>query len=350
MNSIVKRSSAWWRAVFLTPRSITPAQSAYLGAWRGLAAIVVLVGHLVQNFFTDGTHLFGAAAQGSVMVFFGISGFFIHKSLASNFVRGHPSRFVISRINRLLPPFVFSLLLVTLLWAVAPYCFPSGTHFIGKDGIRPSFSLAGMLPTALFLNGFAGQTLDSNGALWSLSFEVWYYAGLFMLGLITTGNRLGLIAIPVLATLALRNLNFVMLGLVWTSGVLISIAHARDALPKIPRIIRAGLGTALAAVLCWFCYDPLANYALLIWRLTAGLWFVAHMSYVLGRSRTVAPSKLSSTARFSYTLYVTHWPILLFAFAVFRGSPIAGVLTTVGIVLLAVTVGARIERWRPLNE
>lgn len=72
--------------MFLSHNLISTAQSKYFDMWRGGASLVVAVSHTFQIFGTSYpsfyAKLFSALAGASVMAFFALSGFFIHKSLA----------------------------------------------------------------------------------------------------------------------------------------------------------------------------------------------------------------------------------------------------------------------------
>jgi peptidoglycan/LPS O-acetylase OafA/YrhL len=192
---------------------LSPAQSAYFDAWRGSAAIAVLIGHGFQIFDPNPWPIWGAFSAAAVMVFFVLSGYFIHKSLASNLAKGTPVAFVAARVNRLLPPLVFSLGLTVALWVIAPAVFASGSRAYLEPTARAEFSLTGLLPTAVMINGFAGPTLAANGPLWSLTFEVWYYALAFIFAL----GRRG-VAAAIFALLAVGNAKFAILSIAWLLG------------------------------------------------------------------------------------------------------------------------------------
>jgi peptidoglycan/LPS O-acetylase OafA/YrhL len=249
----------------------------YLDASRGGLALVVAVGHLAQIYDPAAHPAYGWLAYAAVLGFFAISGFVIAKSLKAHDWR----QFAIRRADRLLPPFLFSVALCAVLWALAPLVFTTSSHALNGTA-RAAFSMDGLLPTLLFLNGFAGPTLDSNGPLWSLSYEVWYYA---------------------IAALAVYR----------------------------QRAIAVLLLVVLTILQPWFAIK--------------GLAFVA--GFVAGWRGAERPSRqagglLAISGSFSYTLYLTHFPILLFCY----GAGVPMLMAAAIAFGFAALVGPRLERVR----
>ncbi len=108
-------------------------------------------------------------------------------------------------------------------------------------------------------------------------------------------------------------------------------------------ILHNSLGQALWVV-CTVQQDY-AGYALLIFELTFGLCFVGHLGQIMDREPPRIPL-LPATADFSYTLYVTHFPILLFAFGCGLPWPVS-ILAALGFAWI---FGRTIERIRPLRR
>lgn len=105
-------------------RRLNTEQSRYFDMWRGASAIAVLVGHTVPLYYAN-NRLFPAFAGAAVMAFFALSGFFIHKSLAKGTREGRLDwkNYSISRINRIVPTFLFALFVTWACWAIAPLVF-----------------------------------------------------------------------------------------------------------------------------------------------------------------------------------------------------------------------------------
>ncbi len=328
-------------------RRTTLAQSTYFDMWRGVSALVVLIGHMGQVFFPDYDQVLAGLAGAAVMAFFGLSGFFIHKSIArchSNGVFDYRS-FFLARVNRILPPFVFCLALTVLLWLVAPLVFTTGTRVFETPGTRDGFLLDGLLSTALFLNGFVGPTLSANGALWSLTYEIWYYALAALVALALTGRRIGWIAAPIFIVLTVVQPWFAIWGLGWLGGFVLSMLHANDRLRWIPKFPSWPIPVALLALLA-FAPPQLAGKATLLFEFGFGAWFVHHMAMVLQRGDPPVSKLVARSADFSYSLYVVHFPILLFAYGIDE-RPWVSIPAAVAALLVAILIGGPIERWKP---
>ncbi len=161
-----------------------------LTAYRGLACFLVAFGHMVQVFVypseTSIAPFTGLLAQASVMMFFVISGCSIAASVSR--IIGGPNpvrRYALNRFGRILPPLIFSLSLMWFLSVISPYVFQTGTNlFVPLKGIvRDGFNFdpVAAIGALFFLNGFITDTPNSNGPLWSLSFEIWFYWIYFLL-------------------------------------------------------------------------------------------------------------------------------------------------------------------------
>lgn len=298
--------------------------SRYFDAWRGGLALVVLFGHVAQVYYGASLKIWGTASISAVMCFIVLSGFFIGKSLERKDWR----TFAIARADRILPPFLLCLLLTVMLWALAPIVFVTGDHGFPAPTARPEYSLDGFWQTAFLLNGFLGNTLAANGPLWSLSFEVWYYA---LAALAAFGRWRWALVIGVL--LSALNYNFAILGALW----LIGFGLSRRPLGFLDSNI---VPAVLLASAMWFVWTggewPIA--------LAIGLWFAAHIQRML-RVMPLDLGPIARTGSFSYSLYVTHFPLLLFCFG--AGLP-SGVAVVVALAFAA-TIGAWVEGARPFS-
>lgn len=323
-------------------------QSDYLASWRGGSAIVVLVGHACDIFLADPHPIWGVLATGAVLVFFGLSGFFIHKALAKSMASGGVWSFVAGRVNRIVPPFALSLIVVVFLWAIAPAAFLSGDRSFVTPTARSGFSLDGLMISAAFLNGFVGPTLSANGPLWSLSFEVWYYIAALAVGVAILRRSWWPILVvgPMIVALTVLNLRFAILGLIWLLGFALSAMHAVGRVPRVrelPAALVAGAAVALAA----FHDFPGAQ---LLSNLAVGLWFVIHMSRVLYGNVPWISRRLVQSSHFAYALYVMHFPLLLFIYGVTGERSWVAVPAALAVLVLMALMGRRIEETRLLRR
>ncbi len=175
--------------------------SVLLDALRAAAALLVVGDHLRNLLFVDYPqlplprrwaalpYLLTSAGHGAVVIFFVLSGYLIggtvYRSMDRNQWRW--STYLTHRLLRLwivLGPG----LLLCVLWDVlglrlhhAPLLYGGAGYNHLTPAVRPQLSALIFLGNLCFLGGLHVPTLGSDGALWSLSFEFWYYL-LFPLG------------------------------------------------------------------------------------------------------------------------------------------------------------------------
>ncbi len=340
-----------------------------LAAWRGLAAVVVACGHAVQIFVSPYLPVTFAGAtliaQAAVMVFFVISGFSIAAAARRSLSDAHPLlHYANHRAARILPPLLMALLLQALLASLAPLIFPSGTtRFLPQEGVARSgldFNIVHAVGALLFLNGFVTSTPPGNGPLWSLSYEVWLYA-LYFLGLLAVvERRLYWAAGAALLLAALLWLDqsgsyfrFAKYGLVWMLGA--AVYHVRTLAPD-GRFTAARMLTVVAAVAVVLlgtqrlAYDGETD--LIRFNLAVGACFAAWLLWL--RDRTGGPttrgarsatSGVGRLAGFGYTLYLIHYPVMLFVFGALQElhSQSWPRAAAIGLATLAVTIAT--ARW-----
>lgn len=185
---------------------------------------------------------------------------------------------------------------------------------------------------AFFLQTILAPPLGSNDALWSLSYEFWYYV-LFPLLWIALVVRPGFLRSILGIALAVILLRFVgssiaMYFPIWLLGTAVAI------MPLI-----GGLKTAQSRWLSWFviaafCLALSATHVGTIKRLAGGsqlnldrvtALLFAFALYVLLHNQSLANdgwfARISRRlAAFSYTLYLTHLPLLVFIRAMWTAS------------------------------
>lgn len=128
---------------------------------------------------------FGSQA---VSVFFALSGFFIHLRAAKQAVspggmRGFSaSDFLYRRSRRIFPPYYFALLFTLLLDTIGHRWFPlmydglTGHVVIDSNQRDAGYSLAAVVPALFAQPSLMGIRFGSNGPLWSIGYEIFYYA------------------------------------------------------------------------------------------------------------------------------------------------------------------------------
>lgn len=123
----------------------------------------------------------------AVAVFFALSGYFIHLRIAIQAARRVPVEFSVGdylgrRVRRILPPYYVVLLLTVLLDAFGGHFWPelyaaqTGDHMLDENFAAHSYSTASVVPALLGQPKLLGLHFGSNGPLWSIGNEVFYYA------------------------------------------------------------------------------------------------------------------------------------------------------------------------------
>ncbi len=174
-----------------------------LDVLRGLLATYVLLGHCRWLLWCGHTEWLASSpapwelpigyasalfrfGHEAVIVFFVLSGFFIHLRSARQLISGRIPRysawkFYRRRWHRLAAPYYTALLLTCVLDLLGRYWFPnlyfgqSGDALLDSNFARKDFSPAAVFPGLLLLPSTLGKDFGSNGPLWSIAFEAVFY-------------------------------------------------------------------------------------------------------------------------------------------------------------------------------
>jgi peptidoglycan/LPS O-acetylase OafA/YrhL len=175
-----------------------------LDSLRGLLAVYVLAGHARWLLWTGwetwrqtphgvlATAIAAASAglrygHEAVIVFFVLSGFFIHFRSGENLAAGRAGRpflvgdFFRRRAWRLLPPYVYALLLTVCLDSVGRQLYPplylgtTGDALLDTNVGRGGYTAASVVPALCLLPSSRERHFGSDGPLWSLAYEIVYY-------------------------------------------------------------------------------------------------------------------------------------------------------------------------------
>lgn len=317
--------------------------SDHLNMIRGVAALVVFLVHARNIFYVDypdlDPHAVGPVLKGiywltgfgdqSVIVFFVLSGFLI----ASSILRAHQANrwswrsYAINRLTRLYVVLLPALLL-TIFWdALGSGLFGDhgiyGGHHAGivvVHSVVERLKVSVFLGNALFLQEILVTPLGSNGPLWSLSYEFWYYV-VFPLSVFAlfpgrswkTRVRYAVVACFILLQVG----NAIALHfLIWLMGASLCV---------LPRLswIKTERG---AGFFCWMALMPLSGaliisrnqaYAVMLpKRFLIGaavflfIYALLHIRVPGGKDTYAKAARW--LAGFSYTLYLVHLPLLVF--------------------------------------
>jgi peptidoglycan/LPS O-acetylase OafA/YrhL len=311
----------------------------HLDMARGLAALVVLIGHLRSFVFLSYGDLkshtpidivvwaitgFGHQA---VMLFFVLSGFFISRSiLVDDRTKGFTwPVYLIKRLTRLwivlLPCLVLTLLCDRTGMSLSGMQFYDGQLY-GMYNSGPNSETGGIhlnfstfFGNLFFLQTIIAPIFGSNGPLWSLANEFWYYL-MFPLLYIAVTRRWNWWVIAVNLALFVVTCLFVgrymaLSGLIWGAGALSYIIYERGWFAKALGTYTA-LGTSMTLLLFSLAVSK-SNYGTDF----AKDFFIglaaASLVLVLARYEgdSAAYHKSARTlANCSYTMYLVHFPFM----------------------------------------
>lgn len=339
--------------------------STFLDAARWIAALVVLVGHVAGLMFHE-TRGFAETSEPleliayclikvghyAVMVFFVISGYLVGGITLRRWMKSGPNLadYAVARVSRiytvLLPALVvgmtFDLLGLRFFSDSALY-----TGELNNISLHKVSTRIGVEEFALnlgMLQGMYVEALGSNGPLWSLAYEWWYY-GLFaaIAGAIFSKGwmRYGLVAVSLVLVYGMTSYM-----LIWSSIWLMGLV-AYFVIPKV-RAPHPLIGLAvLIGALIWACYTANPDYRTApepMWMnigrdAVVGIAFCFAMACFRG-SVTVPGERLHKwAAQFSYTTYLFHFPAMLLLGATAHhvfGLPVMVKPTLVGFAYVAI--------------
>jgi peptidoglycan/LPS O-acetylase OafA/YrhL len=322
------------------PRKLSPAASDSLDLIRAVAACAVMFGHLRTLFFVDFQHLshkswplealyfFAGFGHQAVIVFFVLSGFLISSTVFRSHVLGRWSwqTYAVNRATRLYVVLLPGLLLGFFWDRLGSWLFAAKgiyAHPLSDLGLSvPSKNLTvgTFFGNLLFLQTIVCETFGSNGPLWSLANEFWYYV-LFPIALgagLAWARRQVWVAISLTGAAALIGLfvgGSILIGfLIWLSGTALVFLYARVQLKSKFAALGmlcffSALGGVSLAVARFRQWDPTLSDLELGFVFT--LFLFAVVQYQAGGNSSPYSSVAHRFAGFSYSLYVLHFPFLL---------------------------------------
>lgn len=307
---------------------------------RTLAAVAVVWGHCFNHVFGGNVaqagivwHAFAITAgmgRDAVLIFFVVSGFWITRSIDRSIAADRWSwqTYLINRLSRLWIVLIPALAIGGAIDMFGRYGFAPGFYAaLHLNGQAPADVLTRLDPVTLLGNiAFLQQILvpvwGSNGPLWSLACEFWYYVWFPALLLAIVHRRFSKLAL--IATVATMTLSPFVLALFpcWLLGSALHYLTRKEPpmLTGTRRIAALAGGTAIY-VIGEAIGHVIANYYLGSYAIALGF---ATFLYAVLRSNLGIPEVLSPLARYggssSYSLYAVHAPILLGALALLMGE------------------------------
>ncbi len=310
-------------------KPLSKLSSAHLDAVRGLAAIAVFLGHWRTFWWPHynagatslpvrlGYFLTGFPHE-AVIVFFVLSGFLVGGSVLRSIGKWQWRGYLITRLSRLWTVLIPALVIGGALdvWGGRNLGLPFYTgHSVAIYwDVAARLSPATFACNALFLQTINCEPLGSNGVLWSLANEFWYYLIFPMIVLAIFGKERLIIRIAYLALAAVclvfvgRSIAF--LFVIWLMGAAISVVPRL----KLPRWQVLCLQTGLllvaigGALFSRFAKGLAADFVLGV-TFSAFVWAIASSE---GRAASMYARISGFISAMSYTLYLVHLPALVF--------------------------------------
>lgn len=253
----------------------------------------------------------------AVMVFFVLSGYFISstvlKAVKEN--RWSWTDYLLKRIVRLWIVLIPCLIL-TFLWAEVQLSI-----FGSDQEITKNLDLKTLIGNLFFLQGILVEPFGLNGPLWSLSYEFWYYMMFPCLVLLICSkksfHRLVYAFLIILISLVIGG-KITLYFLVWLLGAVIPLIKPLNIKNRLLISILFILST-LSVLISMKAYVFFEGLPQIIPDLCIGVCFSVWMFLVISvfanrtsKSRFGIPKRL---AGFSYTLYLSHYPLANIIFA-----------------------------------
>ena len=318
----------------------------FLDGLRGFAAFYVMTGHARwllweghESYLSNQTKY--SIADKSLMWFFSIfkfghefvlfffvlSGFVIHLKYAKSLKQDFCFKFnwldyFTKRSKRIYPPFIFALILTAALDFIGnrinPVIYTGTTHYllINRNVGNPNHSLTTFCGNLFFLYTQYVPVFGTNGPSWSLKYEWWFY--LFYPFFLLFGRRN--IIYPTLLVIVLYILSIIIPNwpvallqevfggmLAWWLGVLISEIFIGRIKIDLKYMIILSLVLSMILISTHKPQFHDLSIALLFSGILTFLLLLSEKGKSLSYCETLKP-----LGDISYTLYITHFPILVF--------------------------------------
>jgi len=143
--------------------------------------------------------------------------------------------------------------------------------------------------------------------------------------------------------------SFAIYGMVWATGFYISIAHANHIqLDKNGMYLVATCLISLIFLIVNLLPNEPQKLLTISFELSAGFAINLHFHrYLKKQTPRQINTLLTKPANFSYSLYITHFPIMLFAYGINTDQPYAALLIS---IIIAYVSGKYIEKLQIINS
>lgn len=292
-------------------RFVLAAIVAFAHAWHltiadyhGDAPLWAKIGYFAAGF-----------SHAAVILFFVLSGYWIARSVEQRLAQGWSWKGYLSgRLTRvwivLIPALLIggSLDLIGTFWLRTPTHLGLTDTYVLRTDVAANLDWPVWIGNLFFLQDTIVHPLGTNGPLWSLAWEWWFYLWYPALILLWRSRW----PAPVLITMVIFFwYPAVLLGFVcWLLGTLVRVIERKGIAQALLRrcVTLAVTGVLSLAVLAWARLAPVLG-----WEFPVALSFAAFLAALLAM-RPAFPRVLSGLAHYgsraSFSLYVTHFPIL----------------------------------------
>lgn len=346
---------------------------------RGLSAIAVCASHLRAALFIDFSGMGASSAwqkafyaatglgHQAVVVFFVLSGFFVGGSVLKSGARFNPRKYAFLRLSRLwvvlVPALLFTAAVDRVIGVLAPGVLAGAFDPVWNSGpvsaSEYSASVLNFFANLLFLQTVLTPVFGTNGPLWSLANEFWYYV-LFPICAMAIGwvgpgrsgsSWLPRVALGVVAVVLLVVLPRAITEAypIWLLGLLAFLMIGRVGRTARHVLLVAGLAAFVLALAYSKSANLQARYGLSA-DVLIGIGFCLLCSALANMGPPRRPESLfvrtsQGMSAFSYSLYLVHFPLVALIGATLYGTrrmapDATGLLEFTGWLALLLAAGA----------
>lgn len=295
-----------------------------------------------KTLFVTASYALTRLGNEAVIVFFVLSGFLVGGRAFKRIYQGtfSPTDYAIDRFVRIMLPLLPALILTAVVSLI----------------IKGDFSISILIGNIFSLQGVFVPVFEGNGPLWSLSYEVWFYILVFALGIASIKKEVYFPSIVLLISFAsiFTVLDSTYL-FCWLIGAMAYITMPSTISKKI--LMLSILGFIYSLLSTQFGSDSISISAgnigkyipsLEVSRILLSLSIAMLIQQILLIKPTnIFTKKIdqagTTLAAFSYTLYLTHYPILglMTYFGLERAQTITAstISIYIGIVFICLIVG-----------
>lgn len=298
------------------------ALSALLVAWGHSRFVMLKLSAEVPdlNYVNKLIYFIAGFGPQAVLVFFVLSGFFITRSIFNSFEKETFSfkSYFIARFFRLSVVAIPAVFLTLVLDNLSFNLFSS--YYLYKQNLgwidSTSYSFFTFIGNIAYLQTLIANSFGSNGPLWSLAYEWWFYVlAPFAFTFFYSKKNITLIVFLLLYfTIFYFNSKIAFYFIYWLFGGLAYYLSIKNV-----KINKLSLHFIISLVLV-FCFATLIRLRFVSPTFGDGFLSlsVAYLVFILVKLNINIESRyLSFFTNISYSLYAVHFPIMMFIFSCF---------------------------------